>query len=327
MAARRVIASNSVYLKLVSKADRSLFEANADTMTVITFEDIFGKTTRKGLELIKSADMAGPVKIVYVKTDPATGSRTTTVSTADKAFYNGADMSMKLTGNVKIVSEDPKGTTVMTAEVATAYLKAEHVPRGHQVHYRLPRLQEEHRHLYAQTPTRAQGAEKVRLEARNLVKSYKGRRVGQRRQPGMDTGEIVGLLGPNGAGKTTTFYMMVGLVRPTMAGCCSTADITAKPMYLRARMGLGYLAQEPSVFRKLTVAENMLLVLEMPASRKKERLQRTDSLLEEFGLTDVRDSQARCSPAASGGAWRSPGRWQPIPSSSCSTSRSPESTR
>jgi lipopolysaccharide export system ATP-binding protein len=131
----------------------------------------------------------------------------------------------------------------------------------------------------------------VKLEAKNLVKIYKGRRVVNNVSLSMETGEIVGLLGPNGAGKTTTFYMVVGLVKPdegqvTIDGL----DITAKPMYMRARMGLGYLPQEASVFRKLTVAENVQLVLEMRGVGRKERLRRTDELLEELGISAVRDS-------------------------------------
>lgn len=128
------------------------------------------------------------------------------------------------------------------------------------------------------------------LEVRNLVKIYKGRRVVNDVSLGLDTGEIVGLLGPNGAGKTTTFYMMVGLVRPDEGRVLLEGkDITNKPMYQRARLGLGYLAQEPSIFRKLTVAENLLLVMEMNGVSRKERLAKTESLLEEFGLTRVRD--------------------------------------
>ncbi|MHB9035632.1 MAG: LPS export ABC transporter ATP-binding protein [Armatimonadota bacterium] len=134
----------------------------------------------------------------------------------------------------------------------------------------------------------------MKLEAHNLVKSYKGRRVVNDVSMSMETGATVGLLGPNGAGKTTSFYMMVGLVRPdegtvTLDG----QDITNKPMFMRARLGLGYLAQEPSVFRKLTVEENILLVLEMHGIGKKERMARTDELLAEFGLSRVRNSNGQ----------------------------------
>jgi len=132
------------------------------------------------------------------------------------------------------------------------------------------------------------------LEVKNLVKRYKGRRVVSDVSLGLDTGEIVGLLGPNGAGKTTTFYMMVGLVRPDEGRVLLEGkDITNKPMYQRARLGLGYLAQEPSIFRKLTVAENLLLVMEMNGVSRKERLAKTESLLEEFGLTRVRNEKGQ----------------------------------
>jgi lipopolysaccharide export system ATP-binding protein len=134
----------------------------------------------------------------------------------------------------------------------------------------------------------------MKLEVRNLVKTYKGRRVVSDVSLGLDTGEIVGLLGPNGAGKTTTFYMMVGLVRPDEGRVMLEGqDITLKPMFQRARLGLGYLAQEPSIFRKLTVAENLLLVMEMNGISRKERLLKTDSLLEELGLTRVRNEKGQ----------------------------------
>ena len=134
----------------------------------------------------------------------------------------------------------------------------------------------------------------MKLQTRNLVKIYKGRRVVNDVTLGIETGEIVGLLGPNGAGKTTTFYMMVGLVRPDEGHVMlDDHDITHQPMYKRARLGLGYLAQEPSVFRKLTVAENLLLVQEMNGIGRKERHARTDSLLEEFGLTRLRNEKGQ----------------------------------
>ena len=103
----------------------------------------------------------------------------------------------------------------------------------------------------------------------------------------------MGLLGPNGAGKTTTFYMIVGLVRP-QSGCVMLDghDITEMPMYQRARHGIGYLAQEPSAFRKLTVAENVQLVLEMAGMPHKERMARTDHLLQELRINHVRDQRA-----------------------------------
>lgn len=134
----------------------------------------------------------------------------------------------------------------------------------------------------------------MKLEAHNLVKIYKGRRVVNNVSLSMGTGETVGLLGPNGAGKTTSFYMMVGLVHPDEGKVTlDSKDITAKPMYQRARLGLGYLAQEPSIFRKLTVAENVLLVLEMQGVKRKQRLERCDELLNEFGVAHLRNSKGQ----------------------------------
>jgi len=106
----------------------------------------------------------------------------------------------------------------------------------------------------------------------------------------MKRGEIVGLLGPNGAGKTTTFYMIVGLIHPASGRVyLEGRDITGMPMYQRARHGIGYLAQEPSVFRKLTVSENILLVLELAGMPKKERKARLNELLEELRIDHVKD--------------------------------------
>ena len=134
----------------------------------------------------------------------------------------------------------------------------------------------------------------MKLEVKNLVKIYKGRRVVNDVSLGLDTGEIVGLLGPNGAGKTTTFYMMVGLVKPDDGRVLlENNNITSKPMYQRARLGLGYLAQQPSIFRKLSVAENLLLVQEMNGVSRKERTVRTDELLEEFGLSKLRGQKGQ----------------------------------
>ena len=131
----------------------------------------------------------------------------------------------------------------------------------------------------------------ITLSADNLVKAYKGRKVVDRVSLEVNKGEIVGLLGPNGAGKTTTFYMITGIVRPDDGEVlCGEEDITNLPMYKRADMGIGYLAQEPSVFRNLTVEENIEVVLEMKGMSKKEQRATVDKLLEEFKLTHVRDS-------------------------------------
>jgi lipopolysaccharide export system ATP-binding protein len=108
----------------------------------------------------------------------------------------------------------------------------------------------------------------------------------------VEQGEVVGLLGANGAGKTTTFYMIVGLERPDRGTVrLGERDITKLPMYLRARLGLGYLPQEPSVFRKMTAAQNILAVLETMGLRRRERIKRLEELLEEFGIAHVRNTR------------------------------------
>lgn len=129
------------------------------------------------------------------------------------------------------------------------------------------------------------------LKAENLVKKYKTRTVVNNVSVQVAQGEIVGLLGPNGAGKTTSFYMIVGLIKPNEGRIfLEEEDITALPMYQRAKRGLGYLAQEASVFRKLTVEENILAVLEMRNFTKQQRKDKVDQLLEEFSLQKVRKS-------------------------------------
>lgn len=129
----------------------------------------------------------------------------------------------------------------------------------------------------------------MKISTVNLVKIYKGRKVVNNVSFEAETGEIVGLLGANGAGKTTSFYMMTGLVRPDGGNVyLDRLDITDYPMYKRARLGIGYLPQEASVFRKLTVEENLMLVLQMtdmPKSRQKEVC---DRLINEFSLEKVR---------------------------------------
>lgn len=127
------------------------------------------------------------------------------------------------------------------------------------------------------------------LGAKNLVKKYKNRFVVNNVSVHVEQGEIVGLLGPNGAGKTTTFYMIVGLVKPNEGIVyADQEDITQLPMYQRARKGLGYLAQEASVFRNLSVEDNIMAVLEMTDLSKAAQKEKMESLLEEFSLTHVR---------------------------------------
>lgn len=132
------------------------------------------------------------------------------------------------------------------------------------------------------------------LSVEGLAKRYQGKAVVNGVTLHVDEGEVVGLLGPNGAGKTTCFYMIMGLI-PADAGSVVLGgeDLTSAPMHVRARHGLGYLAQEPSIFRRLSVADNILAVLEIRGSlSKQERLERCDQLLAEFGLGELRDKQA-----------------------------------
>ena len=131
------------------------------------------------------------------------------------------------------------------------------------------------------------------LETENLAKEYGQRRVVDGVSINVQAGEIVGLLGPNGAGKTTTFNMVVGLVRPDEGGVLFLGDeISHLPMHLRARAGIGYLTQEPSVFRKLTVEENILAILETCEVGLVERQVRLQSLLDELDLTALAHSKA-----------------------------------
>ncbi len=134
----------------------------------------------------------------------------------------------------------------------------------------------------------------MKLEAHNLIKTYKKRTVVNNVSVEVNQGEIVGLLGPNGAGKTTSFYMIVGLVKPdsgkiTLDG----SDITRLPVFKRAQKGIGYLAQEASVFRTLTVEQNIRSVLEMTGHSKKDQKYITDSLIDEFSLGHVRKNKGK----------------------------------
>ncbi len=131
------------------------------------------------------------------------------------------------------------------------------------------------------------------LEAKKLEKDYRGRKIVRGVSLQVKYGEVVGLLGPNGAGKTTTFYMVVGLVRPDQGRVVLDGiDITKMPMHQRARKGIGYLPQEPSVFRKLTVAENLTAILETLDLSAMERNERRDRLMSELGVTHLADSKA-----------------------------------
>ena len=133
----------------------------------------------------------------------------------------------------------------------------------------------------------------VLLDARGLVKAYRGRRVVNNVNITVSRGEVVGILGPNGAGKTTSFYMITGLIKPD-AGVINFKgiDVSQQPMYVRARMGMGYLAQDASIFRKLTVEENIYAILETLAISRKERKERLAQLLNELNLTYLAKQKA-----------------------------------
>lgn len=130
-----------------------------------------------------------------------------------------------------------------------------------------------------------------KLSSEKLVKIYKKRTVVNKVSVEVKQGEVVGLLGPNGAGKTTTFYMIVGMIKPEAGDVfMDGANITAEPMYKRSKMGIGYLPQEASVFRKLSVEDNIMAVLQMMDISKKEMKERRDKLLEELGISHLRKS-------------------------------------
>ncbi|TKJ41828.1 LPS export ABC transporter ATP-binding protein [candidate division LCP-89 bacterium B3_LCP] len=131
------------------------------------------------------------------------------------------------------------------------------------------------------------------LKAQDLVKIYGRRRVVDQVSVDVSQGEIVGLLGPNGAGKTTTFYMLTGMIRAAEGSIYLDEDnITEMPMYRRARAGIGYLSQEPSIFRKLTVKQNIMAILQMLPISKKERKQKLEKLLEELSVSHLADNKA-----------------------------------
>ena len=134
----------------------------------------------------------------------------------------------------------------------------------------------------------------MKLQAVDLIKQYQGRRVVNELSIEISQGEIIGLLGPNGAGKTTSFYMMVGIVKPNAGDILlDDKNITSLPMYKRAKLGIGYLPQEASIFRELTVEENLLAPLEMTHLSKKERWEKVEELLVEFSITHIRKSKGK----------------------------------
>jgi lipopolysaccharide export system ATP-binding protein len=134
--------------------------------------------------------------------------------------------------------------------------------------------------------------DKLTLSSKDLVKIYKKRTVVNKVSINVTQGEVVGLLGPNGAGKTTTFYMIVGMIKPNGGKVfLDNREITTEPMYKRAKMGIGYLPQEASVFRKLSVEDNLMAVLEMLDLSKEERIEKQEKLLEELNIAHIRKSK------------------------------------
>ena len=158
----------------------------------------------------------------------------------------------------------------------------------------------------------------ARLSGVDLRKWYGQREVVRGVSPEVNQGEIVGLLGPNGAGKTTSFYMLTGIIKPSSGRVLlEDQDIGTWPLHERARVGISYLPQESSVFRKLTVRQNLQIILEHTGLSRKEQKERADVLLEDFGLTRLEKSH---------GVWKSPVRLSGNRNSSCSTNRLPALT-
>lgn len=146
------------------------------------------------------------------------------------------------------------------------------------------------------------------IKVQNLVKEYQNRKVVNGVDLFVNPGEVVGLLGPNGAGKTTTFYMIVGLERCNAGSIyIKDQDVTFLPMHIRSKYGVGYLAQEPSIFRKLTVMDNIMAILELTNILPKYRKDRCEQLLEEFRLTHLRKSMGFMLSGGERHRWRSPG--------------------
>jgi lipopolysaccharide export system ATP-binding protein len=155
-----------------------------------------------------------------------------------------------------------------------------------------------------------QHTDQLLVEASDLVKVYNRKRVVNGVHLTVKPGEIVGLLGPNGAGKTTSFYMIIGLVNPSEGRVFFRGrDVSRTPMFKRARMGMGYLAQEPSIFRRLTVEENVMAILETLPLSARERRERLAFLLDELKISHLARQRAY---TLSGGGWRSPAPWSPV---------------
>ena len=149
------------------------------------------------------------------------------------------------------------------------------------------------------------------IETANLVKEYADRRVVNNVSIRVEQGSIVGLLGPNGAGKNYYLYMIVGIIKPDSGTVTLDGqDISGLPMYMRARAGIGYLPQEASIFRKMTVEENILAILEANNVPEKERYEKMNALVEEFHIDHIRKNKGTELPAVNDAAWKLPALWQ-----------------
>ena len=151
------------------------------------------------------------------------------------------------------------------------------------------------------------------LSLKNLVKAYNKRQVVKSVSMKIANSSVVGLLGPNGAGKTTTFYMIIGMIKPDEGQVfLDDEDVTSYPMYLRARKGVGYLPQETSIFRKLTVMQNIMAILETLRISKSDQKERANSLLDELGKNTRQTKRQICFPAGNGDALKLHAHWSQI---------------
>ena len=235
----------------------------------------------KGADKIESADPAKitPVEQKANESEPGSKRKTRRVEPPDLPIENPKKKSSKLPPPEKPVEELPSGV------VYTRYQPPE--PSGTN-----DQGDKSSKPPASTTVPKGNSADYL-IETRGLVKQYGGRRVVNGVDIHVGPGEVVGLLGKNGAGKTTTFYMIVGLVTPTIGHVyMGDEDVTRMPMYRRARRGIGYLPQEESIFRKLTVEENLLAILETLPLTEEERDARCDELLKDFGLEHVRENVA-----------------------------------
>ena len=284
------------------------FNIQSDKLTVFIH-----KEEGEGLE---KAIAEGHVGVVRDKPDPKGGPPSKAIGLSDKAVYTSSDGNVVLTGSprvqqgldthiatdpgtVMVLNQDghltthgPSRTEIRQAANSDKNGKSSPSPTPESKEAMIAR---QCRHAApesaAQTPQTNEQAEVLMTD--DLVKIYGGRAVVNGIKLNVGQGEIVGLLGKNGAGKTTTFYMIVGLVRPNSGLVVfSGNDVTNYPMYKRARLGMGYLPQEESIFRKMTVEQNILAILETMPLNKKERRHRCDELLHQFGIDRIAKNTA-----------------------------------